>query len=84
MKMKIIEITPGVRNVIRSLEGGEKISVTFRQPGDPEPIYEITGGGKHRSDVLASTLEALQKAEMVEEVDKGLFEGCGQTFVVVR
>lgn len=84
MKFSCIEITPGVRKVLNDLQGGEHIAVTFRQEGDPDPTYTITGGGKHRSDVIGAALEALKNAGLVQEVDKGLFEGCGQTFVVVR
>ena len=44
-KMKIIEITAGVRKVLRDLEGGETITITHRAADDPEPSYVITGGG---------------------------------------
>lgn len=83
-KMKIIEITAGVRKVLRDLEGGETITITHRAADDPEPSYVITGGGKHRSDVLAAAFVALREAGMLQEVDKGLFEGCGQTFIVIK
>lgn len=82
--MKIIKVSAGAARVIEALKGGERISVTYRQPSDPDPVYEITGGGKFRSDCLGAALAALQEAGMVQEISPGLFEGCGQAFLVVR
>lgn len=43
MKMKVIEVTPGVMAVIKRLQGGEVITATH---SDTEPtLYEMKGGG---------------------------------------
>lgn len=79
--MQIIEITAGVRNVIKDLENGARLEVTHEGGGFS---VAIIGGGKHRGDVLIAAFNALKEANMLREDDKGLFEGCGQSFIVVR
>lgn len=78
--MKIIEITPGVRRVIKDLEEGATFTVTY---GD-ETTVTLSGKHNHRNDVLVAAFNAMKEADLVKELEPGLFEGCGQSFVVVR
>lgn len=79
--MKIIEITPDVRAVIADIEAGAKLEVTHEKEGYS---VSIVGGGKHRGDILKAAFEALKEADLLQEVDPGLFQGCGQSFIIVR
>lgn len=80
--MKFIEVTAAERNVLEELENGARVFLTQSPKGD---VYTLMDNkGKHRSDVIRDAIEAAKEAGMLKEIGPGLFEGCAQSFVVVR
>jgi len=81
LNFHFVEVTPGVKRVLEDLHGGEKIHITKGQ----EVQYSMTDGArKHRSDVLAAAFEILEREGLLKELEPGLFDGCGQVYIVVR
>lgn len=82
MAMKIIKTRPLVGKVIQHWSTGVKIKVEYQE--DSPPLYDFDGRQYFDKDAIAEAFNILRNHDMLQEVDKGLFEGCGQAFLVVR
>lgn len=80
-----MKITKLRKQLLDDLATGAKLIVTMTQEQHHNTTYEIQGGGrKYKKAFLDAFIPYAMGAGLLTESDPGLFEGCGQTFIVVR
>lgn len=67
------------------LATGAKLVVTLAREERLNASYEIQGGGrKYNKAFLDAFVPLAFEAGLLTESDPGLFQGCGQSYIVVR